>query len=501
MPTTLPGGHVAPPPPANVLPFTYPVIGSSERASQPPHAQMLVIAAAHAQGRDATSTALVPPTPYGSIMPGTPHGYTAQPRQTAPISRRTKLVLGGAALTMVAAVTTVIIIKTVGGGSTPAKPTEAEKTDKQPVKDTTPSKDFQIKPLDAPKDGKVVDDAKQKEEAAKQKAIADAKAKAEDDKKKAAEKTIADAKAKAEDDRKKAAEKAIADAKAKAEEDAKKKQEEKRIADADAKKKSDAEARRKQAEQADERRKEQQAKREADLQAKHEADLAKAEERKRIQEERKRQQDEERKNTVQARKDAAPKRVSTATSAGVSEAKENAQREYKSNRNFNGAAALLRAAAGTASSAEAGDLRAMAGTYEQFGKAFNYGMAPGTAPAEAFDKLRTARNFDRSLGGAYKDEIEKRLKEVAPKTAIYYVAKKDFDKVLTAVKEAESIGVDPSSPNLQAVRKAMEGEASRLYSEASAASPDEAKQKARQILKLVDPKSPYYAKAQKLLSS
>jgi hypothetical protein len=183
-----------------------------------------------------------------------------------------------------------------------------------------------------------------------------------------------------------------------------------------------------------------------------------------------------------------------------SEARGNAEREYKA-KNFAQAGTLLRAAAANASGGDASDLRALAGTYEQFGKAYNVGMAPGTPAQEAFERLRMAKNFDPSLGGAYTGEITQKLKEVAPRAAIYFAAKKDFDKALLAVRTAESLGVDSSSGNIQAVRKAIEAEANRLYSEAASAPPDEAKQKAKRILNLIDSKSPTYAKAQKLASS
>lgn len=105
--TTIPGGHSAPQsiPPLQGMPYGYPVLGV-ERPSAPGHAQMLVIAAAHAQGRDAPTTAHVPPTPYQNAVM-MPQSQYAQPT----VSRRMKMVLGGAALALVAAVATVAIIK------------------------------------------------------------------------------------------------------------------------------------------------------------------------------------------------------------------------------------------------------------------------------------------------------------------------------------------------------------------------------------------------------
>nr|MBA3820884.1 hypothetical protein [Deltaproteobacteria bacterium] len=125
LPSTIPGqGVLAAHPPHPQHPA--PGYGYPSAADLPMHAQQLHI---HGAGvpRDATSTALVQPQPYGMMMAPAPAPYV-QPQ----LSRRTKLVLGGAALTLVAAIATIAIIKgSTGpaplaspGPSSPAKQTE-----------------------------------------------------------------------------------------------------------------------------------------------------------------------------------------------------------------------------------------------------------------------------------------------------------------------------------------------------------------------------------------
>ncbi|MEO8705043.1 MAG: FHA domain-containing protein, partial [Kofleriaceae bacterium] len=105
MPTTIPGQ--GPPmhpshPHIQQMPFTYPNV-----ADHAQHAKLLVVQTGP-NGRD--STAHVPPTPFGM------HAMQPQPYAAPPISRRTKLLLGGAGLALLAAIATAAIIKGQGNG-------------------------------------------------------------------------------------------------------------------------------------------------------------------------------------------------------------------------------------------------------------------------------------------------------------------------------------------------------------------------------------------------
>jgi len=143
MPTTLPGQGPLHQPPPHGMPFTYPSVNelnhnSSQRAK-------LLIQASQPPGRDATSTAHVPPAPYGIPV-------TMQPRSSRGLARRTKLLLAGAALTVFAAIATIAIIKGTSGSHETAEPAtnttepdNATKPDIQPIAEQpSPKGDTQL---------------------------------------------------------------------------------------------------------------------------------------------------------------------------------------------------------------------------------------------------------------------------------------------------------------------------------------------------------------------
>ncbi len=131
-PSTLPGQGppMQPAHPAR-LPFSYP---SGEIPRQPsrggPRGSMIVASAQ--PGRDATSTALVPPMSYSNGQPV----IVPQPPYHPPpeLSRRMKMALGAAGIALFAAVATIAIVKGSSGGgggsagdaASPAKPTSVQ---------------------------------------------------------------------------------------------------------------------------------------------------------------------------------------------------------------------------------------------------------------------------------------------------------------------------------------------------------------------------------------
>src|SRR5262249_17909099 len=77
-----------------------------------------------------------------------------------------------------------------------------------------------------------------------------------------------------------------------------------------------------------------------------------------------------------------------------------------------------------------------------------------------------------------------------------------FEQALQAVRVAESVG--SASDSLRAVRSSLEGIAHDLLTDARkelSTDPEGAKQKARQVLGIVEVKSPLYAQAQKLIKA
>jgi pSer/pThr/pTyr-binding forkhead associated (FHA) protein len=196
-----------------------------------------------------------------------------------------------------------------------------------------------------------------------------------------------------------------------------------------------------------------------------------------------------------AKREAKQDKRVAADTGGV---KDKADGLYR-NKNFAGAAAALRAAA--KGSADATELRSLAGVYENFGKAYNVGMAPGTSPKQAFDLLVKAKNFDNRAGNAFTSEINARLAEIASKAAVAFMADKDYVRAKNAVAVAEAGGKGNSST--QGVKASLESTAAKLFKEAQAelASDEKsARDKLKQVQQMVDSKSQWHQKAGKLLS-
>ena len=173
---------------------------------------------------------------------------------------------------------------------------------------------------------------------------------------------------------------------------------------------------------------------------------------------------------------------------------------YRS-KNFSAAAQAISSSLAGFGPDDSKDLKTLAGIYSQLGKAYAVGMAPGTKAIEALPALQRALSYDREVGGAHGTEIRERIGVVAPKAASSFMAAKSFEQALQAVRVAEAVG--STSESLRAVRSSLEGIAHDLLSDARrelSSDPDGAKQKLRQVLAIVEPKSPLHAQAQKLLN-
>jgi hypothetical protein len=496
MPTTIPGQGplMTPSQPSHMMPgYGYPHLADMppQSAASAMHAQMLVIASAN--GRDAPPTALVPPTPYNGIPIHQPNVYV--PPQ---LSRRTKMVIGAVALTLFAAVATVAIIKgasksgvaediVVPASTTPPPAAAASKTTVVPIKD---NKEATTASDDAAKT-KAADDAARLKKAADDaaaKTAGDEQAKHDEDarlKKAADDKRVFEAQeaARKRDEQIRRDELARRDEEARA----KKAADDKRIAD-------QQEARRKAAEEAarkaDDRRK-----------AAAEEAARKADDRKKAAAEEAARKADDKKRTTVASVDVTPHTNKGGSSDSVAHAKNEANNAYRA-KNFQQAANILRAAVAGASNDDTTDLKSLARSYEQFGKAYNNGMSPGAKANEAFPQLRTAVNFDAGIGGSYTGEIRQRLGEVAPAAAVFFFTHKSYKDALAAVQTAESLNA--SNSTTQTVRGKLESEANRLYNEANSEAqtntPD-AKEKLIRIKDMLEAKSSTYQKASKLLAS
>jgi hypothetical protein len=185
-----------------------------------------------------------------------------------------------------------------------------------------------------------------------------------------------------------------------------------------------------------------------------------------------------------------PKRVAT---ADPSDRANNLYQDKK----FTEAGNVYLAAAKTAEPDDAATYKTKGQKLLALAHAYNSGMAPATKATDAFDNLVQANNFDSQLGGHFESDITDRLKVVAPKAAMSFVAGKNYDKAHTAVQKAEQLGAG-TDQNVKLVKQKLESEAAAIYAQAIKdmdSNPSGAKEKLRQVKSMLDSKSPTYQKA------
>jgi type III secretion system (T3SS) inner membrane Yop/YscD-like protein len=182
------------------------------------------------------------------------------------------------------------------------------------------------------------------------------------------------------------------------------------------------------------------------------------------------------------------------------ELKNEANNLYRA-KNFSGAAAIITSSLSAFTTEDAQELKSIAAIYSQLGKAYNVGMAPGTKATDAFVALGRAIDFDRAVGAAYVDELRERQAVMSTKAAGSYMAAKEYESAFQAVRISESLG--STSPSNKTVRTMLEALASDLLRDAQstlASDPEGAKKKLRQILGIVETKNSLHVRAQKLLN-
>jgi len=186
---------------------------------------------------------------------------------------------------------------------------------------------------------------------------------------------------------------------------------------------------------------------------------------------------------------------------GMQEAKSEAAALYRS-KNFGAAAQALTSSLSGFSGEDAKELKNLASIYTQLGKNYSIGMAPGTKAPDAYVALNRALEFDKDLGAAFVPEIKEKLASTASRAAASYTASKDYEQAFQAVRVAEQLR--STSPTNKAVRDTLTNVAEDLLRGARAeqsSNPEAARQKLRQILGIVEPRSATYVQAQKLLSA
>jgi hypothetical protein len=97
-------------------------------------------------------------------------------------------------------------------------------------------------------------------------------------------------------------------------------------------------------------------------------------------------------------------------------------------------------------------LEPLAELYAELARTFDLGTVRVLPYNERFEALVVARRLDLALGGAFADKLVTSLADVAPKTAIYYVAYGDLEHAQLAVQTAENVGKGDDD-NIKAVRR------------------------------------------------
>jgi hypothetical protein len=469
MPTTIPGqGPPVPPSQPQVPAFSYPNVGDI----RPQLGQLQILP--NGTPRDATSTALVQPTPYGMPPGMTPATYGLAQPQPQLFTKKVKLLIGGALLMVLAAIATIAIIKGSSG--------DKKKTSESSVAPAESKKDQpKVAVTEIPKDDKKLDlQKKLDEQASLEKAEAQKKL---DEQKKAEDQKKLDDQKKAEDQKKLDEQKRVAEEQKKAAEEQKRADDQKRL----------------EAKRADDQRKAEEAQRRAEERKAEQA--RKADEARERKLEAQRKADEAKKKKLEKKETSVAANTSSSTtkrSADTSEIKSKADTLYRA-RKFKDAGQVLRSAASSLGEADARELKSTAAAYEQVGAAYNVGMGQGTSPVDAYTNLTKALNLDRPFG-VFTDEIKAKLGQVAPKAATKYMADKSYEQAFTAVRVAEGNG--GSNSTTLAIRGALVDRANELYQEAMSlkdSDKDAARQKLQRIRGMVDGKTPVLVKAEKAL--
>ncbi len=198
------------------------------------------------------------------------------------------------------------------------------------------------------------------------------------------------------------------------------------------------------------------------------------------------------------------RRASSRSSSSASSAKKKALALYRK-KDFNGAAAALRDAAGKLPDDEADKLRAEATNYETVGVNLTRAQASETSnPTSSMAAYRRALALDKRAGdGTHSAYIRIKLGQVAPRAAASYMAQKKYELAKKAADAAVNYGAG-SQPTVRRVRDALERKSADFYKQAISikkSNPKGAKSLLRRVLHIVPPDSPWYAKAYKLLNA
>jgi hypothetical protein len=462
LPTTIPGQGPPVAPPAGNLPYSYPSIADMHK-----HGQMLVVG--NGTPRDATSTALVQPTPFGGSPAAAVPAYGAQPA----VSRRTKLLLAGAALTLIAAIATIAIMKSSESSGTPEQTNGGDSGNGSGSGSgmTSGSNDRKvIPPLDPAKSDPTKSDPT-KSDPTKSDPTKSDPTKSDPTKSDPTKTDPTKTDPTKSDPTKTDPTKSDPTKSDPTKSDPTKTNEDPTKQSKDPKDPKDP---------------------------KDAKDPKDPKDPKPTNPKPTNPKPTNPKPTNPKPTNPRPRQVAVAVD--TSGARARALDLYRKKK-FGEAGAVLRQAAGATSGSETTELKNLAGAYEGLGVAYNNGMSPAANPKDAFKNLRKAQNLDAVAAGELMSEIKQKLAQISPKAALYFIASKEYDLAFQAVRTAEGGGI--SNADTKIARTKLEAVAAELYTAAKqemSSNPEAAKQKLRQIRGIVDAKSPTLAKATALLN-
>lgn len=144
------------------------------------------------------------------------------------------------------------------------------------------------------------------------------------------------------------------------------------------------------------------------------------------------------------------------------------------------------------------EVSALTNSYAGMARSYGVGMASATPPSKAFTALLSAISYDNRLGGDYVSELNRRLTEVAPKAVNFHLGAQNWSEAAAIVRKAPGLGLGDNGA-IKAAKSKLELEAGRLYASAQSASPDDAKQRYKMILTMVDESNKWFGKAKAAL--
>lgn len=178
-------------------------------------------------------------------------------------------------------------------------------------------------------------------------------------------------------------------------------------------------------------------------------------------------------------------------------------RALYTNKDFDAAAQVLRAAAKEAPKKQAKSLRQQAFRYESLGGHLQRATALQDRNAgRAMNEYRQAQQLDRALGGAHAAFLRQRLAAVAPQAAAAYMNEGNHVQAKRAADVAAQHGA-AGHAQVERVRQGLEQAAQKKFEEGNTlrrSNPKRAQKLLEEVLRIVPPSSPWHAKAKQLLS-